>query len=202
MSSHEFPNALVLQYAHPAAPTVNFPKLFKRLTVLKVLNAFDCPTTRRDSRELMQHLPSLTEMGVAIVGVCEQPLGSQGFVDSSQWDCELYLDMYKNVCRAQLPVGPDQKIITFRRHRRRSLFQLGGTYLVTPEFNVLYAHEPKDITDIPSIVSILNLCQIVTSINPTYASFPADFHPTNDRTSLRKSWNTLRKSISKQSLAI
>ncbi|KAJ9059297.1 hypothetical protein DSO57_1003914 [Entomophthora muscae] len=163
MYRQELPNALLMQYPLSTLSWTNFPSLFKRVTVLKILEDYDDPKTRQESLQLTIHHPFFVDMGVSVVGISEQFVGIKDFVEYSGWKGDLYFDLYKNVCRAPSLTNSakDQKpgiLTALRRLNAQALFKLGGTYIVTPESKIIYAHEPKNADDSPRIGQMMKIC--------------------------------------------
>ncbi|KAJ9059294.1 hypothetical protein DSO57_1038107 [Entomophthora muscae] len=184
MSTQEFPNAYILQ-RHLTRPVWrNFQSLFKGLTLLKVLPNFMCYKDRRDSFELCKYQECFDKMGVPMVAISDQPTGSNEFIKHANWQGELYLNINHDICRHE----PDTSAKNFIRRQTsklnshlnrkqtqaRALFKLGGTYVVTSDFQVIYAHEPKSSSDSPCAGFILNLCR---SYNAASKSMNSQFQP-------------------------
>ncbi|KAJ9059289.1 hypothetical protein DSO57_1003906 [Entomophthora muscae] len=182
MASRSFPNACVLHRHQTHPEWKNFQSLFQRLSLLKVISDFNSTKNRRDSLELGKYQDCFDKMDVAMMAVSHQLTGSDEFIKHTNWQGELYLDINHEVCRKA--TGSSTKSFIKRQttklgswlHRKqkrsRALFKLGGTYVVTPDFKVIYAHEPKASSDFPNVSFLLNLCRsYVEASHPAKNSF-------------------------------
>lgn len=189
MGQQDFPRALVLRYPPEYMDWHEFSCLFGRLTVLKVLRGYDCPVTKQETQELTQYLACFEKMNVAVVAICEESQGCKEFLASGMWCGDLYIDPYRDVCRASRAEscggGQRLKLSGFRRKtpKHMSLFQLGGTYIITPDCQIVFKHEPKNATDPPSMGLILFMCHSLTASQPHVQSAPKP-----SRAAARRSW--------------
>ncbi|KAJ9059303.1 hypothetical protein DSO57_1003921 [Entomophthora muscae] len=169
MSESYLPNAVILPYTPAGASWTNFPDLFKQVTVLKILNDFECPKTRQESSLLALNHALFANKGVSVIAVCEQPVGSLDFLKASGWRGELYMDLYKNVCRSTYSPDLSKPKPNMMRKPSRAPFQVGGTYVIGPDQRILYAHEPKSLLDSPRISHMLDAC---SSYDPSSPASP------------------------------
>ncbi|KAJ9059293.1 hypothetical protein DSO57_1003910 [Entomophthora muscae] len=191
MSIQNFPNASVLQRHETRPVWQNFQSIFSGLTLLKVLPNFESIKDRRDSSELCKYQECFDKMGVAMIAISDQPTGSNEFIKNTNWQGELYLDINHDVCREEVELSTKNFIrrqtskINLHFHKKRNhsntLFKLGGTYVVTSDFQVIHAHEPKTLTDSPCAGFILNLCRSYTNASK---SMNAQFQPVFTKPSL------------------
>lgn len=167
----EFPNAQVSSYPPARTTFTSFRDLFGQLTVVKILDDFESAKTRQEARQLAINRPFFATMGVALVAISEQPQGSAAFLESSGWKDGLYLDLYRNVCRSASSKSQTRLGAAILKFVPRTTFQVGGTYIVTPNLRILYAHKPRG-EDSPSVAGILNICyNIVTPSSRSIFSF-------------------------------
>ncbi|KAJ9055191.1 hypothetical protein DSO57_1006545 [Entomophthora muscae] len=93
-----FPSASVLQ-RHQTRPTwQNFQSLFSGLTRLKVLLDFESYKDRWDSSDLCKYQECFDKMGVAMIAISDQLVGSSEFIKYTDWKGEIYLDVNHEVC--------------------------------------------------------------------------------------------------------
>ncbi|KAJ9059299.1 hypothetical protein DSO57_1003916 [Entomophthora muscae] len=163
MPHQDFPNAVLSQYPLVNHAHTNFPDLFKRLTLLKILRDYEDPKTRHDFRQLTEPHSFFMDMGVPVVAISEQFVGAEEFLQYTGWKGKVYVDFYKNICRAPTKPPKDRKpglLSTLRRSNAtpRALFRPGGTYIITPDLTIHYAHEPKSSNDSPKIDLLIKIC--------------------------------------------
>ncbi|KAJ9059277.1 hypothetical protein DSO57_1003894 [Entomophthora muscae] len=161
----DFPDAMLMRYQPKETNWQEFSSLFERLTVVKILRSFGCPQERYDSFVMTQHMECFQKMNVSVLAISEVSLGCKEFVKNGNWGGDLYLDLSQDVCRpteGSLPFGFLERMLPRPLRRKapdvRSMFQLGGTYIVTPDFEIMYKHEPESLQDNPSTGLILHMC--------------------------------------------
>ncbi|KAJ9048629.1 hypothetical protein DSO57_1033040 [Entomophthora muscae] len=163
MPQQDFPTAVLSQYPLVNHAHTNFPDLFKRLTLLKILRDYEDPKTRHDFRQLTESHSFFMDMGVSVVTISEQFVGA---------------GLFANICRAPASTKPpkDRKpglLSTLRRSNAnpRALFRPGGTYIITPDLTIHYAHEPKSSNDSPKIDLLIKICfNILSSPLPSHGN--------------------------------
>ncbi|KAJ9059287.1 hypothetical protein DSO57_1003904 [Entomophthora muscae] len=201
MSSLDFPNACILQRHQTRPVWRSFLSLFQKLTLLKILPNFESSKDRFDSSELCKYQACFDKLGVAMVGISDQPTGSNEFIKHTNWKGELFLDMNHEVCLKATDCSTknflERQKFKFnshfnqKRNHPNTLFKLGGTHIVTSDFQVIYAHEPKSGLDSPSVGFILNLCRSYMEASKSMNSPQPVFAPISPslRPNLR-SWNS------------
>ncbi|KAJ9059279.1 hypothetical protein DSO57_1003896 [Entomophthora muscae] len=186
MEQQEFPKTLVLRYPPADVDWHDFSSLFGKLTVLKILWGFECPTAKQEISEINRYMACFKKMNVAMVAVCEESQGSKEFMESGVWCGELYIDPYRDLCKSE----PNKRFFSkrildpFRKKipKQRSLFQRGGTYIITADCQVVFKHEPEPSPETPSMGLMLFTCYSLTAFAPKL------LEPSNPSAPRRRSW--------------
>ncbi|KAJ9079346.1 hypothetical protein DSO57_1036282 [Entomophthora muscae] len=177
MVENTLPKALVLRYPPDNEDWQEFKGLFRRLTVLKVLRGVGSKQEKQALVELAQYQACFDKLNIGLIAICEESEGCVEFLKTNAWNGDFFVDIYRDVCRPASDTSVNSSVErkksklpgAFRKKlpRLRGMFQLGGTYIIKPDKEIVFRHEPKDSSDVVCLGNVLTLCHTLSTASRT-----------------------------------
>ncbi|KAI9297722.1 hypothetical protein K502DRAFT_284130, partial [Neoconidiobolus thromboides FSU 785] len=147
-----------------------------RPVILKVLASLGCALCKYDAKVFSELQPLFEHHNVGLVAVVFEDVDLYSFLSSGYWTWDIYLDPERNVYKAakltkisrayQLKAFFSKHILKMVRYiktkglklnMKADLRQLGGTFLINPNNEIVYSFRPKELAIYPSIKEIYSL---------------------------------------------
>ncbi|KAJ9055203.1 hypothetical protein DSO57_1006557 [Entomophthora muscae] len=154
----DFPDAMLMRYQPKETNWQEFSSLFERLTVVKILRSFECPQERYDSFVMTQHMECFQKMNVSVLAISEESLGCKEFVKNGNWGAKMSAVPLRDPFPLAFWSGCSLDRCGEKRLMYAACSNWGGTYIVAPDFEIMYKHEPKSLQDNTSTGLILHMC--------------------------------------------
>ncbi|KAJ9067363.1 hypothetical protein DSO57_1000273 [Entomophthora muscae] len=144
------------------------------ITVLKLMRRFGCSLLRQDAQAFSDRGNELHRLGVSTIGVGFDVKGTQDFVKGGFWGFPLFLDptrdiyRYFDVKRMSMLSGlgflwSNKNLAAakkrFRGDQRGDTLQLGATFVIDYNGNIVYSFIQTDPTCFPDMDEIVAVCR-------------------------------------------
>ncbi|KAI9297730.1 hypothetical protein K502DRAFT_323120 [Neoconidiobolus thromboides FSU 785] len=150
-------------------------ELWKEKTVvIKVLRQLGCCLCKQEAKMLSDMKPLFDKHNVTMAAIAFEDIDLEAFLESGYWDWDIYLDPEKNVYKAAglnkvsvfyllsaLATRSFKKLFAYLRDKGMTnsikggdLRQLGGTFVINLNGEILYSFRAKKFGQFPSVKEI------------------------------------------------